>query len=85
MVSTSGTPPISFVDNIETYDTFFFFVIDGGSKNASILELDAIWGLIFPFFQANYVKWHPHHRTQAFRHFLLCMMAELLLHVTHNT
>jgi hypothetical protein len=30
--------------------------------------------------------WHPHHWTQAFRHFfLLCMMVELLLHVTHNT
>jgi hypothetical protein len=51
MVSISGTPPISFVDNIETYDAIFFFVIDGGSKNASILELDAIWGLLFHSFK----------------------------------
>jgi hypothetical protein len=71
MVSTSGTPPISFVDNIETYYAKKFFAIDGGSKNVPIFELDAIWGLLFPFFQANYVKWHPHHRTQAFKHFFI--------------
>jgi hypothetical protein len=86
MASTSQTNPISISNNRNVKEANLdFSIIDGSSETTSNIEVDSMWGQLFPLFQINQAIWAPHHHnTSFFWHFLCQTMVGLQLHVIHN-
>jgi hypothetical protein len=63
MVSITQTYLISIYDNIniKLEPHFKVFVIDGNLKVTLNIEMDAMWGQLFPLFQINQIIATPHH------------------------